>query len=72
MTEAPLATAQSPDAAHRQWIKDFMRTSEAIPASWIVTTEDGSTWINPEHAGNGVVHLYRELCLVGFARGWLR
>lgn len=72
MTSLDWTETVRPDATHRQWIKDFARTSEAIPASWIITTEDGLTWITPEHAGDGVVHLYRELCLVGFARGWLR
>jgi hypothetical protein len=53
------------------WQRDFNNATALIQDAWIFTAEDGSTWINPEHANETAVQLQRKLALVGFARGWM-
>lgn len=59
------------DAVERVWHKDFNNLHDAIPQEWLVTVEDGSTWIVAEHSNEEIVRRYLAHCTVGYARGWL-
>lgn len=67
----PAQAASGLSATEQRWHLDFASTAEAIPESWLV--RDGEwTGIDSVHADKPVVRLYRNLMVVGYARGWLR
>lgn len=60
------------DATQRVWCRNFRDASRAIPPHWLVHCDDGFVGIAPEYRDTRQVELYHRLCLVGYARGWLR
>lgn len=59
------------DTVERVWRKNFSDAADAIPTSWLYTDEDGLMWIYPDYADTAVAQLYRNLAIVGFAKGWM-
>lgn len=55
----------------RVWRRDFNNVTKNIHKSWILTLDDGSQWIRPEHADKPSIQLQKKLALVGYARGWM-
>jgi hypothetical protein len=53
------------------WRKNFSDAADAIPTSWLYTDKDGLMWIYPDYADMAVAQLYRNLAIVGFAKGWM-
>jgi hypothetical protein len=55
----------------RVWHRDFNNVTKSIPESWILTLDDGSQFIRPEHTQEPRVQLLQKLATVGYARGWM-
>jgi hypothetical protein len=59
------------DSVEHVWRQNFADSARAIPSSWVLTDEDGLTWIYPEYADRAAARLHRDLALVGYAKGWM-
>lgn len=57
-------------ATRQRWQQEFANAADAIPCEWLVTI-DGQQWITHERVAEPIVQYYKQLVLVGFARGWM-
>lgn len=59
------------DQTERTWRTNFRNSARSISPNWLVHCDDGFVGIHPDYRETPQVKLYHQLCLVGYARGWL-